>query len=40
MDARIWVTIATAGVTACLAAAVGFVVVGAWVVANLLKVVM
>ena len=37
MDARIWGTIATAGLIACLGAAVGFVIIGAWVVANLLR---
>lgn len=40
MDMRLWATIATAGMFLSLAAAVGFVVVGAWVVANLLRVVM
>lgn len=37
MDARIWATIATAGLIALLAAAGGFVAVGAWVVATLLR---
>lgn len=40
MDMRLWSTIATAGLIACLVVAFGFVVVGAWVVANVLKVVM
>lgn len=40
MDMKIWATIATAGLIACLAVAFGFVIVGAWVVANVLKVVM
>lgn len=40
MDMRLWATIATAGMIAGLCAAGGFVIAGAWVVANVLKVVM